>query len=36
MSDVSCSQLSALAKASVFPMLYAAFFVWSYAILLNA
>jgi len=36
MSDVFSSQLSALAKASVFPVLYAAFFVWSYALLLNA
>ena len=36
MSDVFCSQATALAKASVVPVLYAAFFVWSYAILLNA
>ena len=33
MSDVSRIQLSALAKAAMFPILYAAFFVWSYALL---
>ena len=36
MSDVFHSQLSALVKASVFPILYAAFFVWSYALLPHA
>jgi hypothetical protein len=33
MSDVSFTQLAALAKASVFPVLYVAFFAWSYALL---
>jgi len=33
MSDVSCTQLSALAKAATFPILYVAFFAWSYALL---
>lgn len=36
MSDVVSTQLSALAKASVFPVLYVAFFAWSYAVLLSA
>ncbi|MDB5397648.1 MAG: hypothetical protein JWM91_5154 [Rhodospirillales bacterium] len=33
MSDVFFIQLAALAKASVFPALYVAFFAWSYALL---
>jgi hypothetical protein len=33
MSDVSFIQLSALAKAVMFPVLYVAFFAWSYALL---
>jgi len=33
MSDLACTQLSALAKAVVFPILYVAFFAWSYALL---
>ena len=33
MSDISCTQLSALAKAAIFPVLYVAFFAWSYALL---
>jgi hypothetical protein len=33
MSDVSFTELSALAKAVVFPILYVAFFAWSYALL---
>jgi len=33
MSDISSTQLSALAKAAIFPVLYAAFFAWSYALL---
>ena len=36
MSDVTCTQLSALAKASLFPVLYIAFFAYSYAVLLAA
>jgi hypothetical protein len=33
MSDIVYSQLSALTKAAAFPVLYAAFFAWSYALL---
>jgi hypothetical protein len=33
MSDVTCTQLSALAQASLFPVLFVAFFAWSYALL---
>jgi hypothetical protein len=33
MSDISRTQLSALAKAAMFPALYVAFFAWSYALL---
>jgi len=33
MSDVVCTELSALAKAAIFPVLYVAFFAWSYALL---
>jgi len=33
MSDVSYTQLSAVAKAATFPILYVAFFAWSYALL---
>jgi hypothetical protein len=36
MSDLTCTRVSALAKASIFPALYLAFFVWSYAVLLHA
>ncbi len=33
MTDIACIQLSALAKAAIFPVLYVAFFAWSYALL---
>jgi len=33
MTDIACTQLSALAKAAIFPVLYIAFFAWSYALL---
>ena len=33
MSDVSFTDLSAFAKAAIFPALYVAFFAWSYALL---
>jgi hypothetical protein len=33
MSDVSFAQISAFAKAAMFPVLYVAFFAWSYALL---
>jgi hypothetical protein len=33
MSDVSFTQLSAFATAAMFPILYVAFFAWSYAML---
>jgi len=33
MSDVSFTDLTAFAKAAVFPVLYVAFFAWSYALL---
>ena len=33
MSDIVSTQLSALAKAAIFPILYVAFFAWSYALL---
>ena len=33
MSDVSFTDLSAFAKAAIFPVLYVAFFAWSYALL---
>jgi hypothetical protein len=33
MSNLACTQLSALAKAAIFPVLYVAFFAWSYALL---
>jgi hypothetical protein len=33
MTDLFRTQLSAIAAASVFPVLYAAFFAWSYALL---
>lgn len=35
MTDLARTQLSALAKAAMFPALYAAFFAWSYALLLH-
>ena len=35
MTDTVRTQLSALAKAAVFPALYVAFFAWSYALLLH-
>ena len=36
MTDIIRTQLAALAKAAVFPLAYAAFFGWSYALLLQA
>jgi hypothetical protein len=36
MTDIIGAQVAALAKAALFPLAYAAFFVWSYAILLQA
>ncbi len=33
MSDVSFTQLTALAKATVFPVLYLVFFAWSCTLL---
>jgi len=33
MSDVTFTDLSAFAKAAMFPVLYVAFFAWSYALL---
>jgi hypothetical protein len=33
MSDLSFTDFSAFAKAAIFPVLYVAFFAWSYALL---